>query len=34
MTLRGRFGITGSYRKVSEKVPSNIGKDPETPKTF
>jgi hypothetical protein len=34
MTLRSRFGITGSYRKVSGKVPGNIGKVPETPETF
>jgi hypothetical protein len=27
MTLRGRFGITGSHREVSGKVLGNIGKD-------
>jgi hypothetical protein len=34
MALRGRFGITGSYREVSRKVLGNIRKVPETPKTF
>jgi hypothetical protein len=34
MMLRGRFGITGSYREVSRKVPSNIRKVPETPETL
>jgi hypothetical protein len=26
MTLRGRFGIIGSYKEVSRKVLGNIGK--------
>jgi hypothetical protein len=34
MTLRGRFGITRSHRKVSEKVLGNIRKVPKTPETF
>jgi hypothetical protein len=34
MTLRGRFGINGSHREVSKKVPGNIGKVPETLETF
>jgi hypothetical protein len=34
MTLRGRFGITRSHRELSGKVLGNIGKVPETPKTF
>jgi hypothetical protein len=34
MTLRHRFGITGSYREVFGKVPGSIGKVPETPKMF
>jgi hypothetical protein len=34
MTLRGRFGITGSYRKVPGKVPGNIENVPETPEMF
>jgi hypothetical protein len=34
MMLRGRFGITGSHREVSSKVPGNIRKVPKTPETF
>jgi hypothetical protein len=34
MTLRGRFGIIGSHREVSGKVPDNIGKVLETPERF
>jgi hypothetical protein len=34
MTLRGRFGITGSHREVFGKVLGNIGKVPKTPETF
>jgi hypothetical protein len=28
MNLRGRFGITGSHREVTRKVPGNNGKVP------
>jgi hypothetical protein len=34
MMLRCRFGIIGSHREVSGKVPGNIGKVPETPEGF
>jgi hypothetical protein len=34
MTLRGRFGITGSHMEVIGKVPGNIGKVPETSEMF
>jgi hypothetical protein len=31
MTVRGRFGITGSHREVSRKILGNIGKVMGTP---
>jgi hypothetical protein len=34
MTLRGRFGITGTHREVSGKVSGNIGKVPKTLEMF
>jgi hypothetical protein len=34
MMLMGRFGIIGSHREVSRKVPDNIGKVLETPERF
>jgi hypothetical protein len=34
MMLRRRFGITGSHREVSGKIPGNIGKVLERPETF
>jgi hypothetical protein len=34
MKLRGRFVITGIGRKVSKKVPGNIGKVSKTPEMF